>query len=88
MAEHKVCETVLQLEGVGVSGLIDPRYYNILLLSGIGDGREAILQTKKAHSYSVDIHSQFSHNTGLFKKTVLIGRRRYNLTGFYYHLLL
>ena len=76
------------MEGVGVSEFIDPRYYNILLLSGIGDGREVILQMRKMHSYSVDIHSQFSHHTGLFKKTVLIGRRRYNLTGFYYHLLL
>lgn len=58
------------------------------MLSGIGDGRELLLQAKQSRSYSIDIHSQFSNNTGLFKKNLVIGKRKYCITGFYYHLLL
>lgn len=64
------------------------RSLNLLLVSGVGDGREQILQYEEENTFMINIRSQFSHHTGLTKTQFTVEGREFHVISFYSHLLL
>ena len=64
------------------------RSINLLLLGGIGDGREYIMQVRNESIETINVQSQFSSNTGLVRKELHYDGNRFHLISFYFHLLL
>ena len=67
---------------------VNDRTINLLVISGVGDGRERVLQSQAESYYSINIRSQFSNNTGLVRKELFFNGRSYHILSFYTHLLL
>lgn len=57
-------------------------------MSGVGDGRERIINTLEQDPYNVNIRSQFSNNTGLTRRQVVVEGHIIHVISFYYHLIL
>ena len=59
-----------------------------MLVSGVGDGRERIISTIEQNTSSINIRSQFSNNTGLARRQVILEGRVIHVISFYFHLIL
>ena len=79
---------MLQLQRVFIRSSVTGRCFNILLISGVGDGRERVLHVEEDDMYSINIRSQFSNNTGLTRRQVIVEGKSLHIVSFYFHLIL